>query len=177
MPFRIHLAASFLSILYLIKLNFMMKIIYKLNLLIAILFILIFAQCKTGDQKESDAVSEVQNAKLKLKEVAAANKDEKNETASAQEWKKFKADLDAKIMQNDERIATLKRQMIRKERELDDLYNRRMDSFQVKSKNLKDRLESYNGVQSDLKVFRTEFERDMDELGKSLKDFTIDNKK
>jgi hypothetical protein len=155
----------------------MVKIMYKLNLLIAILLILIFAHCKTVDKKEADAISQIQNAKLKLKEVAAAHKGEKNETATAQEWKKFKADLDAKIMQNDERIAILKKQMIRKERKIDDLYNRRMDSLQVKSRSLKDRLERYDGVQTDWKKFKTEFERDMEELGKSLKDFTADNKK
>jgi len=47
-----------------------------------------------------------------------------------------------------------------------------------KNKRLKEKLDSYkNDADSDWHSFKREFNHDMDELGHSLKDFTVDNKK
>lgn len=49
--------------------------------------------------------------------------------------------------------------------------------MEQKNKELKVKIDSYkNDVNSDWKAFKKEFNHDMDQLGKSLKDFTVDNK-
>lgn len=78
-------------------------------------------------------------------------------------------------MENELRMKELSDQMKLKGKKLDDLYARKIDTLQMKNKVLKNRLESYD-MKSDWKLFQEEFNRDMDELGKTLKEFTVNNK-
>ena len=144
--------------------------------IIIVSFFMAFAACQSGDQKEQNAVNDVADAEQNLKEVAKENNEEKKETATADEWKKFKAETDAVITANEVRMKELSDQMKLKGKKLDDLYARKIDTLQMKNKELKNRLESYD-MKSDWKKFQDEFNRDMDELGKTLKDFTVNNKK
>lgn len=62
--------------------------------------------------------------------------------------------------------------------DIDKAYQRNIDTIEQKNKNLKIKMDSYkNDVDSDWQSFKREFSHDMDELGKSLKDFTVNNKK
>ncbi len=144
-------------------------------IIIIVSFFMAFAACQSGDQKEENAVNDVAEAEQNLKEVTKENNEEKKETATADEWKKFKAETDAVIMANEVRMKELSDQMKLKGKKLDDLYARKIDTLQMKNKVLKNKLESYD-MKSDWKQFQEEFNRDMDELGKTLKDFTVKNK-
>jgi hypothetical protein len=145
--------------------------------IIVISFIITLISCQSGDQKEQEAVSDVQDAQQNLKEVAKENNEEKIETATADDWKRFKDETDAKIQANEKRMSDLVDQMKLKGKKLDDFYAKQIDTLQMKNKELKSRIDSYEVNKSDWKKFQQEFNRDMDELGKSLKDFTVNNKK
>lgn len=142
--------------------------------IIIVSFFMTFAACQSGDQKEH-AANDVADAEQNLKEVAKENNEEKKEIATADEWKQFKAETDAVILANEVRMKKLSDQMKLKGKKLDDLYARKIDTLQMKNKVLKNKLESYD-MKSDWKQFQEEFNRDMDELGKTLKDFTVNNK-
>jgi hypothetical protein len=135
-----------------------------------------FVACQSGDKKEQNAANEVADAKQNLKEVVKENDEDKKETATADQWKKFKDDTDAKILENEKKMTALTDQMKAKGKKMDDLYARKIDTLQMKNKVLKNKLESYD-MKSDWKKFQDEFNHDMDELGKTLKDFALDNKK
>lgn len=147
---------------------------FLLRPVIIVSFFMAFLACQTGEQKEQNAINDVADAEQNLKEVAKENSEEKKETATADEWKQFKAETDAVIMANEKRMKELSDQMKLKGKKIDDLYARKIDTLQMKNKELKNKLDSYD-MKSDWKQFREEFNRDMDELGKTLKDFTVNN--
>jgi len=155
--------------------NFKMYLLRPIIIIIS--FIIALVSCQTGDQKEQEAVSDVQDAKQNLKEVAKENDEEKIESATADDWKRFKDETDAKIQANEKKMSDLVAQMKLKGKKLDDLYAKKIDTLQMKNKELKSRIDSYEVNKSDWKKFQQEFNRDMEELGKSLKDFAVNNKK
>jgi hypothetical protein len=59
---------------------------------------------------------------------------------------------------------------------LDALRENKIDKLEQLNSDLKARLEAYEKNQSDWVSFKIEFNNDMDELGKDIKDLTVDNK-
>jgi len=58
---------------------------------------------------------------------------------------------------------------------LDPIYKQRIETLEEQNRDLKVRLDVYEKNNSDWETFKREFNHDMDELGKALKDFTVDN--
>lgn len=59
---------------------------------------------------------------------------------------------------------------------LEPMYEKRIITLQEKNMEMRARLDNYEKSQSDWESFKREFNHDMDELGQSLKDITVDNK-
>ena len=57
------------------------------------------------------------------------------------------------------------------------MYVKEVDALEQKNKDLNNRIIAYDKDQSNWEVFKAEFSRDMSELGTSLRDFTVKNKK
>jgi hypothetical protein len=55
-------------------------------------------------------------------------------------------------------------------------YTKRIEELRKRNTDLKTRLDNYDTNTSDWDIFKREFSHDMDELGQSLKDFTVNNK-
>lgn len=137
----------------------------------------VFMSCKSNTEKEQDAQQSVDSAKVALEE-ARDDLDEAKRAATAEEWQKFKDSTNAKIDENKAEIAELKLKIKKTGNDIDNAYQRNIDTIEQKNKNLKAKLDSYkNDVDSDWQSFKREFNHDMDELGQSLKDFTVNNKK
>jgi hypothetical protein len=137
----------------------------------------IFTGCKNNTEKEQAAQESVDSAKVA---VAEAEEDlvEAKRAATAEEWQQFKDSTNAKIDKNKAEIAELKLKIKKTGKDIDNAYQRNIDTIEQKNKNLKAKLDSYkNDVDSDWQAFKREFNHDMDELGQSLKDFTVNNKK
>lgn len=131
--------------------------------------IVLMVSCKPS-AKEEQAQEKVNEAKVEL----AIAKEEANQ----EEWQNFKNDMDATIDRNDARIEELKLEMKNSGESANTEYNRRINVLRDKNDTLKVRMKSYkNDANSDWKSFKSEFNHDMDELGKALKDFTVKNKK
>jgi len=133
--------------------------------------------CKNNTQREQEAQESVDSAKAAVDE-AEENLDEAKRAATAEEWQQFKDSTDAKIDENKAKIAELKLKIKKTGKDIDNAYQRNIDTIEQKNKNLKAKLDSYkNDADSDWQSFKREFNHDMDKLGNSLKDFTVDNKK
>jgi hypothetical protein len=78
---------------------------------------------------------------------------------------------------NDARIAALKTRKSKSDKLLDNLYERRIDTLEIRNKNLKMRIADFQITTSDWDAFKREFNSDMEGLGEALKSFGENNKK
>ena len=130
----------------------------------------VFTGCNPSTAKVEVAQENVQDAKQELKE---AQKD-----ATAEEWKAFKDESNVKIKDNENRIAELKAKMKRSGNKLDALYGKKIAELEQKNIELKARIDTYEtSAHSNWESFKLEFNHDMDELGKAMKDLTVNNTK
>jgi len=69
-------------------------------------------------------------------------------------------------------IAKLKLKMNKPGSALDEVYARRIDSLQLKNQNLKTRIGNYEKTHTDWGKFKSDFNRELNQLGKTLKSLT-----
>lgn len=127
-------------------------------------------------QKEEAARVKVENAKSDLKDARIEANTLAQKVATAEEWRIFKSESEIKIKANDVRIAELKVQLNKPGKLLDPLYVKRIETLEAQNRGMQNRIIIYEKNQSDWETFKREFNHDMDELGKALKDVFTDNK-
>ncbi|MDY0151153.1 MAG: hypothetical protein RBS43_02630 [Candidatus Cloacimonas sp.] len=94
------------------------------------------------------------------------------------EWQAFKAEKETQIAANDKIIADYKVKMTNSKGKLLAAYDKKIDVLEAKNKELKAKLDGYKDEGKDSwEKFKSEFNRDTDELGTALKNFTVNNKK
>ncbi len=133
----------------------------KSIVIIAVIAGIIFTSCKSAAQKETTAKQNVLEAKQDLKDT---------KTANAAEWKVFKADSESKILDNETRIAELKVKMNKPGNTFDGIYRTRIEKLESKNTELKSKLKNYDGNETEWKTFKSDFNRDMNEIGSNIKD-------
>jgi len=132
--------------------------------------------CQSSAQKEKAAQDKVQEAKQDLKNAQNDANAEAQKLANAKEWEIFKSDAEITIRNNEIRIAELRVKLNKQGTMLDPLYEKKIETLEQQNRDLKKRIEDYEKNNSDWETFKREFKHDMDELGKALKDITVDNK-
>jgi hypothetical protein len=130
-------------------------------LILVILTGTIFTSCKSAAQKETAAKENVVEARQDLKDTKIDN---------ANEWIVFKAESEAKIVDNEKRIDELKVKMNKPGNTFDGLYRTRIEKLEAKNVELKSRIKNYDGNQTEWKTFKNDFNRDMNEIGNNIKD-------
>ena len=94
------------------------------------------------------------------------------------EFQKFKKECQVKIRQNEKRIAVLNTKISKFHSREKAEYQRNLRVLEQKNTKLKRQLANYKNKQQDKWVsFKLEFNHDIDELGESLRDFRVDNKR
>lgn len=148
-----------------------------LTVALAVFFLqgMILTGCKSNTQNAQDAKENVQEAKEDLKDAKQEENTAVVKAANEQEWKSFKIDADAKIKQNELRISELKAKMKKSGDGMDEAYKLKIDALEKRNEDLKTRMNDYEKNQTDWESFTREFNRDMDDLGTSLKNVTVDN--
>jgi predicted transcriptional regulator len=132
--------------------------------------------CMSSDQKKEAANSQVANAEDNLN-VAKDNAEVVAEkAATTDELKTFKLESELKIKQNEVSIAELKLKMNNHGAVQDEVYARKIDSLEFKNTNLNKRMGDYEKTHSNWTKFKHDFNRDLDELGNSLKRIASGNK-
>lgn len=153
----------------------------KLNSILAVTVILmagtVLTSCQTPDQKVDAARDKVQDARQDLNKAQKEAYDAENKQIDAEEWKTFKSETEISIKNNELRIAELKVQLEKPGKTFDAIYKQRIETLEQKNKDMRIRLDAYEKDGTDWETFKREFNNDMNELGKALKDFTIDSKK
>ena len=132
----------------------------------------LLSSCMSNDQKKEDARNKTQTA---LENLNTAQNNENKVTqkvASEEEFKTFKLESELKIKNNEVGIAKLKLKMNKPGSALDEVYARRIDSLQLKNQNLKTRIGNYEKTHTDWGKFKSDFNRDINQLGKTLKSLT-----
>jgi len=137
----------------------------------------IFTGCQSSVQKQEAAKAKVQDARQDLNEAQKDANAIGREVATAEEWATFKSESEVKIRDNEIRITELNVKMNKPGETFDDLYKKKIANLELQNKEMRTRLIDYEKSQSNWESFKREFNHDMDELGKALKDLTVDNKK
>ena len=131
---------------------------------------------ENAQEKVVDAREKVTDAKENLTEAQKTAKMEAEKAANAAAWKTYKTDAEITIKANDARIAELKAGMKKSGKAVSATYKENVAILEKKNAAMKNRISDYDKSPSNWEAFKTEFNRDMDELGQSLKDFTVNNK-
>jgi len=155
----------------------MKKVIITLAVSTMLIAGAIFTSCKSPAQKEDAAKAKAEEAQQDLNSAQKDANAEAQKVATAEEWKAFKSESELKIKDNEIRIAELKAKMKKPGKVFDSMYEKKIDNLEQQNRDMRVRMDAYEKSQSDWESFKTEFNHDMDELGKALKDLTVDNKK
>ncbi len=152
----------------------MKKIIYTLTIAAVLTAGISFSGCQTRPQtsEEISAQAKIDSAKQDL--LAA------QETATAEEWDAFKKESEVKIRINELSIADLKDRMYESGKKDDVLYSENINKLEKQNEALKARIKNHDNAENrkvKWETFKSEFNHDMDELGKALKDLTVKNTK
>lgn len=133
----------------------------KAILILSILAVTVFTSCKSAQQKEKAAKENVVEANQDLKDTKISN---------ANDWLTFKTESQAKIADNEKRIADLKTEMNKPGKTFDGMYRTRIEKLEAKNTELKSKLNNYDGNETEWKTFQNDFNRDMKEIGNNIKD-------
>jgi chromosome segregation ATPase len=137
----------------------------------------VFSGCKSPVEKQENARNKVQDAEQDLNTAQKDALEIDRKVATAEEWRIFRSESEQKINDNVIRIAELKVKMKKPGEIFDALYEKRITGLEKQNLEMKAKLDAYEKSQSNWETFKREFNHDMDELGKALKDLTVDNKK
>lgn len=134
----------------------------------AALTALVFTSCESKQEKVEDAQEEVNEAKEDLQ-------DAKNELNA--EYPSYRQAQEDRINMNQKRIDDLRAKINTGGKPLDEARQKRIQELEEKNAELRSRLAGYETERSDWEEFKREFDRDMDNLGKSFDDLGNDNVK
>jgi uncharacterized protein YicC (UPF0701 family) len=157
----------------------MKKSIFNLALPITFFAALLFTGCQSPAQKVDNAETNLNDANQNLKDAKADEVVANKKAVAAEEWKAFRAETEIKIKDNEARITELRAKKKSTGKTLDEAYTQRIDTLEQKNLGMRTMMDDYEStkISSDWEEFKREFNHDMEELGKSLKNLTVSNKK
>ena len=133
----------------------------KAIVILAILAVPIFTSCKSAQQKENAAKEQVVESNKDLTDTKISN---------ANDWLTFKAEAEAKITDNEQKISKIKVEMNKPDSTFDGIRRTRIEKLEAKNAELKSKLNNYDGNETEWKTFQSDFNREMKEIGDNIKD-------
>ena len=122
---------------------------------------------KTAEQKIADAKENTGEVKQELKDA---------QTGYRAEWQAFKSNAEQTIAANEKRIDTLKINIGKADSKVKAEYRKDVAALEQKNRGLKKNLEDYKDEGQDKwETFKTNFNHDLDGIGKTIKDLFKDN--
>ena len=141
----------------------------------AILLLSALNSCNSSAQKEEKAAEEVAQAQKDLERAQISQDSIRMKALRDEEWIAFRDLSDRRIKENEARIALLKSDMKKSNKNVDAFYEKKMNSLEKENSRIKLRVDSFKQDESDWESFKREVNHDMEELGKSFNDFTVKN--
>ena len=113
------------------------------------------------------------------KDITKGQKDLKEAKAdSAADYQKFKKEAEIKIKENEKKIAELKTKNNEDNKEAKEKYDQKVAALERKNNEMKKRIEGSGSTKSSMwSAFKSEFNHDMDELGRAFGDIGVNNVK
>ncbi|MHB8337872.1 MAG: sll1863 family stress response protein [Ignavibacteriaceae bacterium] len=129
---------------------------------------IVFMGCQNTEEKNSQQPNE---SMVETKPDSQAV-----QTSYSDEWQSFKSTSEQKIQDNENSIAAFKVKMKKSGIKVKAKYNIEIAKLEATNRAMKKKLEEYkNDGKSAWEDFKTGFNKDMDKLGKAVKDLTSDN--
>ena len=129
---------------------------------------IVFMGCQNTEEKNSQQPNE---SMVETKPDSQAV-----QTSYSDEWQSFKSTSEQKIQDNENSITTFKEKMKKSGTKMKAKYNKEVANLEGTNRAMKKKLEEYkNDGKSAWEDFKTGFNKDMDKLGKAVKDLTSDN--
>jgi predicted RNase H-like HicB family nuclease len=129
--------------------------------------------CQTSNKNVEKARDNMEEAKDKVTEA----KNDINQ-ALKESIQQFKKESQERISNNEKIIAEFKGKMEKRGKVTKANYEKKVAELEQNNREMKMRLDKFEDNEQDKwDSFKSEFNHDMDELGKALKDLTIDNTK
>ncbi len=135
-----------------------------------VLLAFVTTRCTSPATKVDDAKENLRDAEIDL---AKSLKD----STEAADWKEFKAAAQTKLDAYRSDIASLREKKSKGGKFMDPIYGEQILTLEQKSLALQTRVDDYEKYHSNWETFKREFDHDVDELGKTLKDISTDNSK
>lgn len=154
----------------------MKKTIYTLAA-ITVMTATLLLGCNSSTKKQEDAIDDVADARENMEDAKEELMMAKKES-NAEEWEKIKNETNTRIAENKIRIAQLKVLMIKSGSSIDTLYAKKIEELELKNKNIKIKVDSYkNDTSDDWELFKREYNHDMKEVNRAIKEITHYKKK
>jgi chromosome segregation ATPase len=134
----------------------------------------------TGCQSSAKKTDKNQDSLQGIKKDAADVKNDLKEMNKdlISDFQQFKKESEEKIISFENTIAEFKAKIATENKADKAKYDKEIARLEQQNSDLKKKLDDYKDDGKDQwKAFKTEFDRDMDELGKAFKDLTVDNVK
>ena len=128
-----------------------------------------------GQVPDKQSVKARENLKEEKKDVVVAKQDLKvAQKDSVSEYQKLTKESDLKFKSNEKSIAELRTSITKSASKEQAIDQKKVSLLEVKNNDLKKELADYKVLgQTQFMTFKTEFNRDLDQLAKELKDFKI----
>ena len=135
-----------------------------------VLLAFVTTRCASPATKVDDAKENLHDAEVDL---AKSLKD----STEAADWKEFKTSAQTKLDAYRSDIAALREKKSKGGKFMDPIYGEQILTLEQKSLSLQTRVDDYEKYHSNWETFKREFDHDVEELGKTLKDISTDNTK
>ncbi len=149
------------------------SILYMTSIFLLTATILI--SCQSSDKKVKNAEDDVQEAKKELADSKMDLYEVRLDTIS--NYEQFKIEAEKLIVAQEKNIADLKAKITKEKKGVKQDYEKTLVALENKNNELKKKLTDFKDDGKDNWIsFKSEFNHDMDELGKAFKGLTINNK-
>ena len=120
----------------------------------------------TAEKKVEEAKEDVNDAKKNLNDA---------QNNYAEEWQKFKDDIEIRIIDNDKKIAEYRVKIRTQKGELKERSENRLDEIEKKNQEMKDRLNSFSDSgKENWENFKRDINESMDKVGEAFRDLFSD---
>jgi hypothetical protein len=155
----------------------MKKKIFAYTAILLLTGMLFFGCSPASQPKVEEAKNSTKSAVNSMEEARKTDVNAVKEK-TAQDWQTFKKDMENLSGQNQARIKELRDKISAADAKNRERLNQDLDTLEQKNNELKKKLEAQKEEEKQkMEAVQTEFRRDMDELGKALRDFRVDNVK
>jgi hypothetical protein len=136
----------------------------------AFLTAMIVTSCDTPQENVADAKENLHDAQVTLKQS-------RKDSVEAAEWATFKATSEEMIQSNNITIADLRTKNTQNGKFMDVVQAERIVALEAKNAELQKRIDDYEKYHSNWETFKREFDHDIAEISKTMKEVSTNNTK